>query len=129
MGSITELVWVNNYSPSTLTLTNLEPEPDYVRSCPPGSTYVSYTRVPWCDKGSLFSTHHIVITLNGATFFVWQQWDTDDNWVRLSTTGFISTDVPPFNPAPRFPGTSFKGGDRNIQVAPDGALSLREATP
>jgi hypothetical protein len=129
MGAITELHWVHNYSSSTLTITNFEPDPDIEVTCPPGSTFLNYLWVPWCTKGSDFPTRHIRITGTGVTFSMWQHSDTDGNWVRLSTAGFTSSDIPPFTPAPRFPGTAFEGGDRNIEVASGGTLRLRDAAP
>ncbi|WP_155127309.1 hypothetical protein [[Actinomadura] parvosata] len=130
MGAISELHFVNNFSTNALTLTNLEPDPDYEKTCSPGrSTFVNYQWIPWCSKGSDFPAHHIRITLGGVIFFVWQHTDTDGNWVRLSTTGFTSSDIPPFTPAPKFPGIAFEGGDRNIDVASDGTMRLIDAAP
>ena len=119
MGAITELFYVNNFSSSTLTITNVEN--GFSRSCPAGmSTLVSYQWVPWCSKGADFATHHIALVVSGVTFFMWQDTDTDGNWVPLSTTGFVSSANPPFNAAPRFPGVAMDGGDRNIDVSPGG---------
>ena len=95
MGAITELHWVNNYSGSALTITNLEPDPVFAATCPPGrSTFISEQWVPWCSRGSDFAAHHIVIIVNGVTFFMWQDTDSDGNWVRLSTAGYTSSSIP-----------------------------------
>ena len=128
VGAITKLFWVINYSSSTLTITNLEP-PNPSAACPPKtSTYLKpQHRVPWCTRRAEFANHHIEITLSGVTYSVWQHTDTDGNWVRRSTTGFTSSEIDPSsNPAPRFPGTAKDGGDRLIEVGPDGVFSLRE---
>jgi hypothetical protein len=124
MGAITELHFVHNYSSSAVTINNLENS--FTLTCPAAtSTFISYQWVPWCSKGSDFPTHHIVITVSGVMFNTWQDTDTDGNWVRLSTSAlFISSANPPFTPAPRFPGAAMDGGDRDIVVAPGGALSL-----
>lgn len=124
MGAITELHYVQNYSNSTVTIANLENS--FTISCPAGRpTFISYQWVPWCSKGSDFPTHHIVITVFGAMFNTWQDTDTDGNWVRLSPSGFTSSALPPlFRPAPRFPGDANGGGDRDVVVAPGGALRL-----
>jgi hypothetical protein len=129
MGAITELHWVNNYSSSALTITNLEPDPVFAVTCPPGrSTFISEQWVPWCSRGSDFAAHHIVITFNGVTFFVWQDTDSDGNWVRLSTAGYTSSSIPPeFVPADHFPGSAMEGGERNVEVSPGGALRLVNA--
>ena len=129
VGAITELHWVNNYSNSALTITNLEPDPIFEVTCPPGrSTFISEQWVPWCSRGSDFAAHHIVIDLNGVTFFVWQDTDIDGNWVRLSTAGYTSSSIPPeFVPAEHFPGSAMEGGGRNIEVSPGGALRLVNA--
>jgi len=117
VGAITELHWVNNYSGSALTITNLG-----------RSTFISEQWVPWCSRGSDFAAHHIVIILNGVTFFVWQDTDSDGNWVRLSTAGFTSSSIPPeFVPAEHFPGSALEGGDRNVEVSSGGALRLVNA--
>jgi hypothetical protein len=131
---ITELHFVNNYSTGALTITNLEKQPgdpDYMATCPPGgSTFIEYMWVPWCSTGSEFSSgHHMVITVSGVTSFVWQDRDTDGNWVRLSTTGFARTLDPPYAAAPHFPGIAANGGDRNIDVAPNGSITLVDAAP
>lgn len=128
MGTITELHWLHNYSGGTVTITNFEPEPDITVTCPPGSTFLNYLWVPWCSKGSDFPTHHITITVKGVAFNVWQDTDTDDNWVRLTTSGFTSSDVPPYTPAPQFPG-GYGGGDKNVEVGFGGALLLRSTVP
>jgi hypothetical protein len=123
MGAISELHYVHNYSSSAITIANLENS--FTISCPATtSTFISYQWVPWCSKGSDFPTHHIVITVSGVMFNTWQDADTDGNWVRLSTSGFTSSAIPPFIPAPRFPGVASGGGDRAIVVAPGGALRL-----
>jgi hypothetical protein len=128
MGAITELHWVNNYSSGPVAISNLEN--GFRRICPAGqSTFISYQWVPWCSRGSEFPTRHIDIVVSGVTFSAWQHSDTDDNWVRLSPAGFTSSDIPPFTPAPHFPGSAFGGGDRNIDVSAGGALTLRVAAP
>jgi hypothetical protein len=129
VGAITELHWVNNYSSSALTITNLEPDPAFAATCPPGrSTFIAEQWVPWCSRGSDFAAHHIVITLAGVTFFVWQDTDSDGNWVRLSTDGYTSSSIPPeFIPAEHFPGSALEGGGRNVEVSPGGALRLVNA--
>jgi hypothetical protein len=130
MGAVSKVVWVHNYSSSALTITSIDGgAPDQLTTCPAGaSTFVGYKVVPWCKIGSEFATHHMTITVAGVPFFAWQHWDTDDNWVRRTTTGFTSTDIPPFTPAPHFPGTALGGGDRSIEVSPGGAFRLRENT-
>jgi hypothetical protein len=127
MGEITELHWVHNYSSGPVTINNREN--GFSTTCPIGSTFISYQWVPWCSKGSDFPTRHIDIVVSGVTFSAWQHTDTDGNWVRLSTTGFTSSDIPPFTPAPHFAGSAFGGGDRNIEVSGGGALKLRVAAP
>jgi hypothetical protein len=123
MGAISELFYVHNYSSSAVSVTNLENS--FTRTCPAAtSTFIYYQWVPWCSKGSDFPTHHIVIAVSGVMFNTWQDTDTDGNWVRLSTSGYTSSAIPPFTPAPRFSGDASDGGDRDIVVAPGGALSL-----
>jgi hypothetical protein len=66
------------------------------------------------------------ITYGGATYSLWQDRDTDDDWVRYSLTNtFSRSDFPPFSPAPRFPGNAVAGGDRNIEVSSSGVVILR----
>ena len=129
MGAITELHWVNNFSSSVVTVRNREN--GFLRDCPIGtSTFIDYQWVPWCGKGSDFPQRHIEIIVSGVVFNVWQDDDTDGNRVRLTPGGFTSSDIAPaFKPAPAFPGASFDGGDRNIQVAGGGALSLVVTAP
>ena len=123
MGAISELFYVHNYSSSAVTINNLENST--VLTCPAAaSTFIYYQWVPWCSYGVDFPKHHIVITVSGVMFNTWQDTDTDGNWVRLSTSGFTSTRNPPYTPAPRCPGDANGGGDRDIVVAPGGALSL-----
>jgi hypothetical protein len=129
VGAITELHSVHNYSSSVVTIANLEN--GYRRDCPIGrSTFIDYQWVPWCSKGSDFPGRHLEIIVSGVVFNAWQDDDVDGNWVRLSTAGFDSSDLPPdFKPARHFPGSALDGGDRNIEVAGGGALSLRNAAP
>ena len=80
------------------------------------------------QPGSDFAAHRIVITVNGLTFFVWQDTDSDGNWVRLSTAGYPSSSSPPqFVPAEHFPGSAMEGGERNVEVSPGGVLRLVNA--
>jgi hypothetical protein len=123
--NITELHYVNNFSSTPLLITNFEN--GFTRTCPGNaSTFVSYQWVPWCSKGSDYPTRHIDITFGGATHSMWQDRDTDGDFVRHSLTNtFTRSDFPPFSPAPHFPGSALAGGDHSIEVSTAGVVTLR----
>src|SRR3954470_20097458 len=90
--AITELHWLTNFSNRPVSLTRLDHgDPTKKKECPANtSTFLDWWWVPWCSAGADFAENHIVITLAGApgtpatTVDMWQDWDSDGDWVRRS---------------------------------------------
>lgn len=84
------------------------------------TTVSSSMDIPWCDSANDFKGgKYITVTMdNVIRWYVWQHKDSDGDYVRCSSTGYVP------GAAPKVPGEPSSGGKKGLSVMTDGSLLM-----
>jgi len=110
----------SNYVPATYTFSNLQSGHTKTVTLGKFDTAGSSMDIPYCNnEGDWKDGKYITVTLgNTIVYYIWQHKDSDGDYDRYSTTGYVS------GAAPHLPGEPSSGGDKGLAVMTDGSLLM-----
>jgi hypothetical protein len=75
--------------------------------------------IPRCDSANDFKSGKYITVAMGTdiVFYIWQHKDSDSDYVRYSTTGYIA------GAAPTIPGEPSAGGNKGLAFFADGSTT------